>query len=361
MFVCGAKPQGLLWELLLMGVMLAAACPPNCTCSQFKVDCKGIALTMFPEPLLLDTRYLDLSKNNIAELSSLELSLLSDLVHLDCSHNQISEISKLHFLSVGKLVYLDLSHNRLRSIGESTFASLTNLIILRLNDNKQLKQIEDGAFATNQGLREINLSNNGLFYLNTTSLKRLQGLKRVYVSGNPWECQCTIAQLSEWIFESNETFPDEANAFCTLPKSMVGIRVSKALIKIFDICHTPLGYFDYLFFVIVGFAIFFSGIIVASLAGAIMVFFERQKVFSEDEDEIDMRPYKSNKVIVIFLPQLNSWRYVEGAGAEFEIGIIGMWLRHSVVLRILQHPFLLEIKQANLSGVAALLLEQSSS
>ncbi|XP_038650857.1 leucine-rich repeat-containing protein 52-like [Scyliorhinus canicula] len=298
MFLCGTQPQGLLWELLLMGVMLAAACPPKCTCSQFKVVCKGIALTMFPTPLQLDTRHLDLSSNDIAEINSLQLSLLSDLVHLDCSHNKISEISELHFLSIVKLVYLDLSHNRLRILVESTFAPLTNLVILKLNDNKDLNQLDDGVLATNVGLQEIDLRNNGLLYLNTSSIRRLHGLKAVYLAGNPWECQCTISQLSEWIFKNNESFPDEANTFCTAPKSMVGIRVSKALVKIFEVCHTPLGYFDYFFFVIVGFAIFLSGIIVASLTGAIMVFFERKKKFTEDKDEIDMRQYRSNRVVV---------------------------------------------------------------
>ncbi|GCB67166.1 hypothetical protein scyTo_0008004 [Scyliorhinus torazame] len=277
--------------------MLAAACPPKCTCSQFKVDCKGIALTMFPTPLQLDTRHLNLASNDIAEIDSLQLSLLSDLVHLDCSHNKISEISKLHFLSVVKLVYLDLSHNRLRNLGESTFTPLTNLVILKLNGNKDLKELDDGIFANNVGLQEINLSNNGLLYLNTSSIKSLQGLKAVYLAGNPWDCQCPISQLSEWIFKHNKSFPDEANTFCTSPKSMVGIRVSKALVKIFEVCHTPLGYFDYFFFVIVGFAIFISGIIVASLTGAILVFFERKKMFTDEED-IDMKQYRSNRVVV---------------------------------------------------------------
>ncbi|XP_078417989.1 leucine-rich repeat-containing protein 52 [Cetorhinus maximus] len=298
MFLCGTQPQGLLWELLLMGVMLAAACPPECTCSQFKVNCTGKGLTTFPTAIPLDTRHLNLSGNGITEINSLEISLLSDLVHLDCSNNKISEVSNLIFLSVVKLVYLDLSYNRLSKISESTFKPLTNLIILKLNNNRDLKEIEDGAFAANAGLREIDLSNNGFLYLNITSLKHLEGLKAMYLAGNPWECQCTITQLSEWIFQNNKTFPDEASTLCTMPMSMVGIHVSKASTKINNICRTPLDYFDYLFFVMVGFAIFFSGIIVALLVGAIMVFFERHRMFTEDEDEIDMRRYKTNKVIV---------------------------------------------------------------
>ncbi|XP_048395754.1 leucine-rich repeat-containing protein 52-like [Stegostoma tigrinum] len=275
-----------------MGVMLDAACPPTCQCDQFQVNCRNADLTTFPKALPLNTRRLHLNSNGIAEINSLELNLLSDLVYLDCSHNRIAEISRLHFIGVVKLVYLDLSYNHLNRIRWTTFGPLTNLITLRLDNNQNLSEIESGAFSTNVGLREVNLSNNALLYLNTTSLRNLEGLKAIYLSGNPWECQCTIADLSEWMYENNETFPDEENTLCTLPKSMVGIPVSMALIKIFDICRTPLGYFDYLFFVIVGFAIFISGIIAASLAGTVMVFLEHHKLFKDDEEE-DIKQYRS--------------------------------------------------------------------
>ncbi|GCC35058.1 hypothetical protein chiPu_0013538 [Chiloscyllium punctatum] len=291
------EAQGLLWELLLMGVVLDAACPPKCKCGQFEVNCSNVGLTTFPISLPLNTRRLDLNTNSIEEINSLELNLLGDLVYLDCSHNRIVEISRLHFIGMGKLVYLDLSYNRLRTISGTVFGPLTNLIILRLNNNQNLSEIDSGVFSTNVGLREINLSYNGLLYLNTTSLRNLEGLKSVYLAGNPWECQCTIGHLSEWMFENNETFPDEDNTLCTLPKSMAGIPVSMALIKIFDICRTPLGYFEYLFFVIVGFAIFISGIIVALLTGTLMVFFERQKMFKEDDEE-DIKQYRSYKTAV---------------------------------------------------------------
>uniref|UniRef100_UPI00398ED34E leucine-rich repeat-containing protein 52 n=1 Tax=Pristiophorus japonicus TaxID=55135 RepID=UPI00398ED34E len=284
-----------------MGVMLAAECPPKCICEQLKVNCRDKDLKIFPKDLPLNTRLLDVAGNGISEINSLELSLLSDLVHLDCSNNAISEISNLDFLSVVKLVYLDLSHNRLSIIDGMTFESLTNLIVLKLNDNPELKEIESDAFKKNLGLREINLSNNALSYLNTTTLKKLEGLKVIYLAGNPWDCQCTIGQLSEWIFESNDTFPDADKAICTMPKSLAGIPVDKALFKLFKICLTPLDFYDYLFFVIVGFTIFISGVIVASIAGIVMVYFERKKKFTEDEDEMEMTQFQSMRANMRFM------------------------------------------------------------
>ncbi|XP_059840739.1 leucine-rich repeat-containing protein 52-like isoform X3 [Hypanus sabinus] len=197
-----------------MGVTLAADCPSMCICEPFKVTCKGKGLNAFPESLPLNTRHLDLSDNSISEINSLELNLLVDLVHLDCSHNAISEISKLDFLSGIKLVYLDFSYNALTQIGSTTFESLTNLIVLKVNNNN-ISKVYRGAFETNIGLRVLDLRNNSLSFFNVSLIRGLQGLKSVYLSGNPWDCQCTIRLLSQWLKESKVTFPD-----CSVVASM---------------------------------------------------------------------------------------------------------------------------------------------
>ncbi|XP_072130836.1 leucine-rich repeat-containing protein 52 [Mobula birostris] len=299
MFLYRREPQGLLWKLLLVGVTLAADCPSMCICEPFKVTCKGKGLNAFPESLPLNTRHLDLSDNSISEINSLELNLLVDLVHLDCSHNAISEISKLDFLSGIKLVYLDFSYNALKQIGSTTLESLTNLIVLKVNNNK-ISEVQRGAFETNIGLRVLDLRNNNLSFFNVSLIRGLQGLKSVYLSGNPWDCQCTIKLLSQWLKESKVTFPDHKDTVCRSPKSMVGIPVSGALYKLLQICLTPLDYFDYIFFVMVGFAIFISGIIVASITGAIMVCLERHRRNTEKEDEIEIALYQAEGSTVRF-------------------------------------------------------------
>ncbi|XP_069793885.1 leucine-rich repeat-containing protein 52-like isoform X3 [Narcine bancroftii] len=297
MFLYLGKSHGLLWELLLMGVSLAADCPPMCMCDIFKVNCRSKGLNAFPKSLPLSTRYLDLSDNSISEINSLELNLLSDLVHLDCSYNAISEISSLDFLAGMKLVYLDISYNALKKIGSTTFERLTRLIVLKLNNNK-IQEVHQRAFESNIGLRVLDLRNNSLSFLNVSLIKRLHGLKSVYLSGNPWECQCTIKLLSQWLMESKSTFPDNEDTVCSRPKSMVGIPVSEALSKIFYICVAPLDYFDYIFFVMVGFTIFISGIIVASIVGLFMVCLERHRMVTGNEDDIEMALYQRRTSVV---------------------------------------------------------------
>ncbi|XP_069793884.1 leucine-rich repeat-containing protein 52-like isoform X2 [Narcine bancroftii] len=321
MFLYLGKSHGLLWELLLMGVSLAADCPPMCMCDIFKVNCRSKGLNAFPKSLPLSTRYLDLSDNSISEINSLELNLLSDLVHLDCSYNAISEISSLDFLAGMKLVYLDISYNALKKIGSTTFERLTRLIVLKLNNNK-IQEVHQRAFESNIGLRVLDLRNNSLSFLNVSLIKRLHGLKSVYLSGNPWECQCTIKLLSQWLMESKSPkirhlavekeaqaiveaaqhwrhyLADNEDTVCSRPKSMVGIPVSEALSKIFYICVAPLDYFDYIFFVMVGFTIFISGIIVASIVGLFMVCLERHRMVTGNEDDIEMALYQRRTSVV---------------------------------------------------------------
>lgn len=83
---------------------------------------------------------------------------------------------------------------------------------------------------------------------------------------------------------------------------MSGIKVSEALNNILHICLAPLDYFDYIFFVMVGVTIFISGIIVATISGIIMVYLDRQRKYTETDDDIEPVLYPPAKSNVKFSP-----------------------------------------------------------
>uniref|UniRef100_A0A3B4A0Z6 LRRNT domain-containing protein n=1 Tax=Periophthalmus magnuspinnatus TaxID=409849 RepID=A0A3B4A0Z6_9GOBI len=281
-----------LFLVLLAGVttspVLSTGCPDRCVCDdQLVVQCAGQHLTTFPVNLPLATRQLIISNNRIVELPPLALNYLSDLVYLDCSNNSLTEISESTFGNLRKLAYLDLSFNTLTRIEDRTFGPLASMVMLRMTDNPGLSHIHPDAFAENAALQVLDVSRNNLTTLNITSLIALPALRSVDLSGNPWSCDCDNEDLCLWVH-----LEDEGQTVCGSPADLQGSRLGEVGIELRALCHQTLGSWDYLFFVLIGFAIFAAGTVSAWVMGVIMVLYERyikkkdQQVDPDEEGEI---------------------------------------------------------------------------
>uniref|UniRef100_A0A3B3U4E0 Leucine-rich repeat-containing protein 52-like n=1 Tax=Poecilia latipinna TaxID=48699 RepID=A0A3B3U4E0_9TELE len=279
--------------IFVMGVApspaLTAGCPDGCVCDdQLVVQCAGQDLTLFPNDLPLATRQLILSNNRIADLPPLQLNYLSDLVYLDCSNNSLTEISESTFGNLRKLAYLDLSFNTLLQIEDRTFGPLSSLVMLRMTDNPNLGEIHPDAFSENFALQVLDVSRNNLTVLNISSLIALPALRSLGLSGNPWRCDCDTEDLCLWVrsFISNE-----GQTICYNPPELAGQRLAEVGMQLRADCHQGLGYWDYLFFIAIGFVIFSAGTVSAWVMGVLMVLYERyskrksEELDSEDEDE----------------------------------------------------------------------------
>uniref|UniRef100_A0A3Q0RDK7 Si:dkey-52j6.3 n=1 Tax=Amphilophus citrinellus TaxID=61819 RepID=A0A3Q0RDK7_AMPCI len=259
--------------IFVMGVApspaLTAGCPDRCVCDdQLVVQCAGQDLTQFPNDLPLATRQLIISNNRIGDLPALQLNYLSDLVYLDCSNNSLTEISESTFGNLRKLAYLDLSFNNLLQIEDRTFGPLASLVMLRLTDNPSLGEIHPDAFAENMALQVLDVSRNNLTVLNISSLIALPALRSLGLSGNPWKCDCDTEDLCLWSERRMLGFTEIAPDF---------LRAD---------CHQGLGYWDYLFFIAIGFVIFSAGTVSAWVMGVLMVLYERySKRKSEELDK----------------------------------------------------------------------------
>lgn len=72
---------------------------------------------------------------------------------------------------------------------------------------------------------------------------------------------------------------------------MLGQRLAEVGMQLRSECHQGLGYWDYLFFIAIGFVIFSAGTVSAWVMGVLMVLYERyskrksEELDSEDEEE----------------------------------------------------------------------------
>uniref|UniRef100_A0A8C4ZPR6 LRRNT domain-containing protein n=1 Tax=Gadus morhua TaxID=8049 RepID=A0A8C4ZPR6_GADMO len=273
--------------IFVMGVApspaLTAGCPDRCVCDdQLVVQCAGQDLTLFPMDLPLATRQLIISNNRIGDLPALQLNYLSDLVYLDCSNNSLTEISESTFGNLRKLAYLDLSFNNLLQIEDRTFGPLASLVMLRLTDNPSLGEIHPDAFAENVALQVLDVSRNNLTALNISTLIALPSLRSLGLSGNPWRCDCDTEDL----YHLDK--PVCLNTVCQDPPEMSGQRLAEVGMQLRTDCHQGLGYWDYLFFIAIGFVIFSAGTVSAWVMGVLMVLYERYaKRKSEEQDSDD--------------------------------------------------------------------------
>ena len=110
----------------------------------------------FAGPFLID--YLDLSHNQLANLTTNLFSYLVNLRLLKLEHNQIRHLSAHIWTGLYRLKYLDLSHNFIENFTQVFYSSYLNeLNHLKLTSNN-LSQIGSCEFLSLKSLNKLNLS-----------------------------------------------------------------------------------------------------------------------------------------------------------------------------------------------------------
>ncbi|XP_065698526.2 leucine-rich repeat-containing protein 52 [Patagioenas fasciata] len=274
--------------MFLLGMGMASErtnCPSRCSCQYLEVNCTGQQLQEFPAAIPLDTRQLILAANNVSYLPAVELSFLSDLVYLDCRKNLLGDDLDFAFIGVAKLVYLDLSFNNLTQVTFNTFSYLLSLVVLKISDNPNLVAIEKDAFANNTWLRHLDVSRTGLTFLDTSTVRDLPNLRFLGLSDNLWHCNCSFLDFITWMTESNVHFPDGDNITCYTPAGLRALKIPAVEAQLDFSCLTKLYKQDYIFLCLIGFCIFFAGTVAAWLAGVCAVIYEVHTVKGEEEKE----------------------------------------------------------------------------
>lgn len=267
--------------LALTLVTLLALLPPAQPCSSemnkvkdlLEVNCTGQALTTVPPDLPVDTGILLLSDNRLESLSTTALLSLTQLQDLDLannglvalctealllslkeltlSHNALAALPDLKGLPA--LTYLAVAHNSLETLAPRAFCTVPQLQNLDLRGNK-MQQLPQEAFAGLKALKELDLSDNLLKELPKELLQDLQKLETLWLSGNqlqtlptgffpkghlfmyvfltenPWHCNCDLHYLQTWIQKNADIVYQPERG---LEETKVEVAPEKVL------CHSP--------------------------------------------------------------------------------------------------------------------------
>ncbi|XP_006876250.1 PREDICTED: leucine-rich repeat-containing protein 70 [Chrysochloris asiatica] len=168
--------------------------------------------------VLKSLKRLSLSHNHIEAIQPFAFKGLVNLEYLLLKNAKIKNVTRDGLSGINNLKYLILSHNDIENLNSDTFSVLTNLIYLQLDRNRIIN-IDDDTFE-NMGasLKILNLSFNNLTDLHPKVLKPLSSLIHLQANSNPWECNCQLLGLRDWLVSSAITL----NIYCQNPPSLRG-------------------------------------------------------------------------------------------------------------------------------------------
>ncbi|XP_053130139.1 nyctalopin-like [Hemicordylus capensis] len=164
---------------------------------------------------------LSLERNNIEAIGKDSLKAMTTLQDLNLRKNRIWTIQQDAFLQLDKLGVLDLGHNRLSDLPNQLFSGLSQLKTVHLEanrltqincslsslhsltklylNNNQILSITGSAFSHLKELSFLHLNRNNLTQLSSRLLTELPKLRSVFLSHNPWQCDCGMLWFATWI------------------------------------------------------------------------------------------------------------------------------------------------------------------
>jgi len=201
--------------------------------SQFLIDLAHNELTEMPV-ISSNTKQLFFNGNQIQALRKEIFENAASLQELYISNNTISTIEDTTFEGAPKLNWLDVSENDLTGFESNTLDQMPSLYGLTVTNNKQLVSIADDAFTSfAPTLERLILDGCGLTTLNPEVITTLTnpGLY-VWLGDNPWNCDCDLQGLSEYIASGRNPVYDNAEnnqavVTCVTPPELEGTQLSE--------------------------------------------------------------------------------------------------------------------------------------
>lgn len=161
-----------------------------------------------------------------------------DLVRLEnfyLNDNLLADLPRLAFKGLTRLKMLNLGGNQITNVSKTWFGDLVELEVLYL-DRNQVLYIEEGTFENLTSLITLHLNSNNLTTLPFPVFQPIYFLGRLYLFRNPWECDCSLEWLKEWM----ESYKLVRDIPCASPSSVAGLDLSEVVFaKVNGTCVDP--------------------------------------------------------------------------------------------------------------------------
>lgn len=139
---------------------------------------------------------------------------------LHINNNKIRSFRKSTFLGLDDLEYLQADFNLLRDIDPAVFRDLNKLEVLILNDNL-ISALPINVFQ-HVPITHLDLRGNRIKTVPYEGvLEQIPGIAEVLLEDNPWDCNCELVSLKEWL----ENIPRNAligRVICEAPTRLQG-------------------------------------------------------------------------------------------------------------------------------------------
>uniref|UniRef100_A0A3Q2PB68 Nyctalopin n=1 Tax=Fundulus heteroclitus TaxID=8078 RepID=A0A3Q2PB68_FUNHE len=169
-------------------------------------------------------RYLNLQENRINVIHDNAFQDLLRLENFYLNDNLLSDLPRLAFRGLARLKMLNLGGNQLTNVSKTWFGDLVELEVLYL-DRNQLLNIEEGAFENLTSLITLHLNSNNLSTLPFSVFQPIYFLGHLYLFRNPWECDCSLDWLKQWM----ESYKLVRDIPCAAPPSLAGLDLSQVV------------------------------------------------------------------------------------------------------------------------------------
>ncbi|XP_065170512.1 LOW QUALITY PROTEIN: adhesion G protein-coupled receptor A3 [Atheta coriaria] len=210
---------------LHFAAIISDQCPSKCVCKRSTAQRDGGDW--------VKVRCGDVDKLTVIDDNEF-LNIANEIVQLNLSNNSLTIFApKVQFVALQKL---DLSKNQLVQLTNNQFSELPNLRRLDLSGNS-IKIIDQLSFNNLQVLESLKLSQNQIVTIEKGTFTQFQNLKDLDISGNPLKCDCSLLWLLDWT--KKMTVKLKSNPKCATPPAYFGRALRKIKVGEDIHCKSP--------------------------------------------------------------------------------------------------------------------------